>query len=199
MPFRLRLLFDVVSADARGALRSAASTPSSVCATCCPTASADRISGYAAGNTVTVLSSKLAARNQNSRSPSIPSQRTPQVTPRSPNRRPAPPPTRRHDRLNGRSPHNQHGIAGHRYLPRTVTTRLPISPLEKRSVTCVQTGNSRIAKLQPRKVAPTRSAATANAASRAALASSSVSVRSSARNRRARVSDFRPAPICGPV
>ena len=37
------------------------------------------------------------------------------------------------------------------------------------------------------------------AASRAALASSSVSVRSAARNRSASVSDLRPSPICGPV
>ena len=47
--------------------------------------------------------------------------------------------------------------------------------------------------------APTRSAAAATAASRAALASSSVSVRSAARNRSASVSDLRPSPICGPV
>ena len=44
-----------------------------------------------------------------------------------------------------------------------------------------------------------RSAATATAVSRAALASSSVSVRSGARKRRASVTDLRPLPTCGPV
>ena len=52
---------------------------------------------------------------------------------------------------------------------------------------------------QARCSAPTRSAAALTAASRAALASSSVRVRSVARNRSASASDLRPSPICGPV
>ncbi len=55
------------------------------------------------------------------------------------------------------------------------------------------------AKNQPRSTAPTRSAAHPTAASRAALASSSVSVRSDARKRSANVSDLRFSPTCGPV
>lgn len=52
---------------------------------------------------------------------------------------------------------------------------------------------------QRRCTAPTRSAAARTAASRAALASSSVNVRSAARNRSASASDLRPSPIWGPV
>ena len=47
--------------------------------------------------------------------------------------------------------------------------------------------------------APKRSAATATAASRAATASSTVSVRSGARNLSLYASDLRPAPSCSPV
>ena len=56
-------------------------------------------------------------------------------------------------------------------------------------------------RLEPRQrwTAPVRSAASATAASRAALVSSSVSVRSGARKRSAKASDFLPAPTCSPV
>jgi hypothetical protein len=50
-----------------------------------------------------------------------------------------------------------------------------------------------------RRAAPVRVVAAATAASRAAVVSSVVSVRSGARNRRANASDLRPCPTCGPV
>src|SRR5262245_43709234 len=51
----------------------------------------------------------------------------------------------------------------------------------------------------PRSAAPTRSAATATAASRAATASSTVNVRSGARNVSLYASDLRPRPTCSPA
>src|SRR4029077_14178280 len=51
----------------------------------------------------------------------------------------------------------------------------------------------------PRRTAPTWLAASATAASRATVVSSTVSVRSGARNRSVYASDLRPGPACSPV